>query len=258
MRNIVESMVVAFGMFSKIPIPKIEWNKKNMRYMFVFFPLIGVLIGGVAFLWFYFCRQFNVAPLMYSGVAFLLPVLITGGIHIDGFVDSCDAICSYGDRQKRLEILSDPHVGAFGMIYLLAYGLVSIGVWSQIYFTKTSVLMFFLPFVLSRTVGALLSKVEKSAKEQGLMVTFKNKEEKDFSVFFLIFWLVLCLGAMCYCNLYYALFQIVSILLFLFVFRRYAHKQFGGFTGDLVGFCIVITEWLSLLGVALGGIFQWF
>ena len=56
-----------------------------------------------------------------------LPVLITGGIHMDGFLDTMDGVCSYGDREKKLEILKDPHLGAFAVIYTFAYMLLYAG-----------------------------------------------------------------------------------------------------------------------------------
>ncbi len=51
----------------------------------------------------------------------LIPVWITGGIHLDGYADTCDALSSYGDREKKLEILKDPHCGAFAVIRLCSY-----------------------------------------------------------------------------------------------------------------------------------------
>ena len=53
----------------------------------------------------------------------IIPILITGGFHIDGFMDTQDAINSYKPREKKLEILKDPHIGAFAVISLLAYSI---------------------------------------------------------------------------------------------------------------------------------------
>lgn len=44
-----------------------------------------------------------------------MPLLVTGGIHIDGFSDTMDALSSHAERQKKLEIMDDPHIGAFGV-----------------------------------------------------------------------------------------------------------------------------------------------
>ena len=50
-----------------------------------------------------------------------LPVLVSGGIHTDGFIDTVDALSSYGDKEKKLEILKDPHTGAFAIIGAIMY-----------------------------------------------------------------------------------------------------------------------------------------
>ena len=43
---VLQTIAVAFAMFSAIPVPQFEWNEKNMRYAMCAFPLIGVVIGA--------------------------------------------------------------------------------------------------------------------------------------------------------------------------------------------------------------------
>ena len=71
---------------------------------------------GVVCVW----RAAPAGPCQAAGFA-LIPVWITGGIHLDGYADTCDALSSYGDREKKLEILKDPHCGAFAVIRLCSY-----------------------------------------------------------------------------------------------------------------------------------------
>ena len=104
-------------MFSAVPVPQFEWNEKNMRYAMCAFPLIGLVIGGLWSL----CGALPLPALVKAGGFCLLPVWVTGGIHLDGYADTCDALSSYGDREKKLEILKDPHCGAFAVIRLCSY-----------------------------------------------------------------------------------------------------------------------------------------
>ncbi len=61
-------------------------------------------------------------PVLARAAGFcLIPVWVTGGIHLDGYADTCDALSSYGDTAKKLEILKDPHCGAFAVIRLCSY-----------------------------------------------------------------------------------------------------------------------------------------
>ncbi|MFR9066760.1 MAG: adenosylcobinamide-GDP ribazoletransferase [Faecalibacterium prausnitzii] len=76
-------------------------ERKNMRYALCAFPLVGLLCGV---LW-CVCGVLPLpAPARAAGFC-LVPVWVTGGIHLDGYADTCDALASYGDREKKLEIL---------------------------------------------------------------------------------------------------------------------------------------------------------
>ena len=114
---VLQTIAVAFAMFSAIPVPQFDWNEKNMRYAMCAFPLIGAVCGA---LW-YLCGALPLPALVRAGGFCLIPVWVTGGIHLDGYADTCDALSSYGDRTKKLEILKDPHCGAFAVIRLCSY-----------------------------------------------------------------------------------------------------------------------------------------
>ena len=114
---VLQTIAVAFAMFSAVPVPQFGWNEKNMRYALCAFPLVGLLCGV---LW-CVCGVLPLpAPARAAGFC-LVPVWVTGGIHLDGYADTCDALASYGDREKKLEILKDPHCGAFAVIRLCSY-----------------------------------------------------------------------------------------------------------------------------------------
>ena len=114
---VLQTVAVAFAMFSAVPVPQFNWTEKNMRYAMCAFPLIGVVIG---LLWF-LCGVLPLPGAARAAGFCLIPVWVTGGIHLDGYADTCDALSSYGDREKKLEILKDPHCGAFAVIRLCSY-----------------------------------------------------------------------------------------------------------------------------------------
>lgn len=122
--SVIKSLVIAFSMYSKIPMPHLELEEKDMRYVMGFFPLAGLVIGAVIYGWVYISGLLNVPDISRTLVLVVIPVLITGGIHIDGYMDTSDALNSYGDREKKLDILKDSHIGAFAVIRLLMYSAV--------------------------------------------------------------------------------------------------------------------------------------
>ena len=74
MKNIWSGLLVAFSLYSAIPVPQVQWEKKTMRWALSFLPLIGVLIGGAEWLWYCFCVHFGAAELFYAVGAALLPL----------------------------------------------------------------------------------------------------------------------------------------------------------------------------------------
>ena len=117
--SVIKSLILAFSMYSRIPVPHVWIEEKDMKYTFGFFPLVGVVIGALFSGWLIFARKFCIGTITSMCVSGVFLLLITGGIHIDGYMDTMDAVHSYGDREKKLEILKDSHIGAFAVIMLV-------------------------------------------------------------------------------------------------------------------------------------------
>ena len=121
MKKFYHSFLIAFSMYSKIPMPQCEWNEENMAYAMCFFPWIGVAIGGVTWLWGTFGTYLGLSSAFYTVILTLIPWFLTGGIHLDGLLDTADAMSSWQERERRLEILKDSNSGAFAVITCAVY-----------------------------------------------------------------------------------------------------------------------------------------
>lgn len=66
--SLLRSFCIAFGMYSKIPMPKFEWNPKDMRYTMCFFPLVSIPIALLVLLWFYFCQWLHIHSFLFACV----------------------------------------------------------------------------------------------------------------------------------------------------------------------------------------------
>ena len=119
-------------MYSRIPMPRMDWTEERMRYALCFFPLIGAVIGAVEIATFALCEILGAGVLFRTCLLTAVPLLITGGIHMDGYLDVTDARHSYGEREKKLAILKDPHTGAFAIIGLGLYLLLYAGAVSEL------------------------------------------------------------------------------------------------------------------------------
>ena len=112
--KLLKAMVIAFSIYSKIPVPQFEWKEEDMEYMMCFFPWIGGVIGLFFFGWAVLCEKFAVGNVCYALIGAAIPLMISGGFHVDGYMDTMDAFHSYQSREKKLEILKDSHMCVCG------------------------------------------------------------------------------------------------------------------------------------------------
>ena len=247
---VLQTIAVAFAMFSALPVPQFEWNQKNMRYALCAFPLIGLVIGGLWCL----CGALPLPALAKAAGFCLVPVWVTGGIHLDGYADTCDALSSYGDREKKLEILKDPHCGAFAVIRLCSYFVAYFALCACVEFTPRVGLLWVLALVLERALSGLAVAAFPLAKNTGLAHTFATAADRTAVRNVLA--VVSALLGVCLLLLGGWALALAAILVFI---RYYvvSKKQFGGITGDLAGWFLQKAElWMlaALCACQWGGL----
>ena len=247
---LLNAMIIAIAMYSKIPMPRGDWNEKNMRYAMCFFPLVGVIIGVLEIVAGNLITVWKgEGTFFYAVVLTLIPVFITGGIHLDGFADTMDAKSSYGDREKKLEILKDPHTGAFAIISLCCYFLLCGGIFSEMRTERLFAAA--LVFVFSRSLSGISVVTFPAAKNSGLLRTFQDGAQKRNVRIVLIFWLLAAgVGFYLTAGLCGGAAAAVGLAVF-FYYYQFSRKQFGGITGDLAGYFLQLCELFMLAVLAL-------
>lgn len=179
-----------FYVFADTDAPAQSGKKIACAMCFCFFPLIGLVIGILETGWFWIARQLEISSLLYVSVAVVLPILVTGGIHLDGYMDTCDALFSYGDREKKLEIMKDSHTGAFAVIYCGVYLLLSAGFYSGLYQSGSwiHIAVVGIGYLLSRTICGLATVWLPCAKNSGLAHMFQNNADRKTAKIALTIW----------------------------------------------------------------------
>jgi adenosylcobinamide-GDP ribazoletransferase len=105
----------AFSFLTAIPA-HVDPRERKPGWIFTYFPLVGLLIGGILFL------GADLRPFPHDLNAFMLLfmwVALTGGLHLDGFADSCDGLLATTTPERRLEIMKDPRAGSWAVIGLI-------------------------------------------------------------------------------------------------------------------------------------------
>ncbi len=248
--SLLKSLIIAFSTYSKIPMPRVEWNEKNMKYSLIFFPFIGVVIGGLLCGWWWLSNAFGFGSFLRSAIALSIPVLVSGGIHLDGFADTVDALSSYQSRERKLEILKDPHTGAFAVIGLSMYFILYFGALTELKSLK-AYLLISLGFILSRAFSGLALVLLRSAKKEGLLYAFSSAAHRKITGILLGVIILACAGAMVYVDGKGGIALLLIAVLVFGYYRRVSYRQFGGITGDLAGFFLQVCELAMAAGVAV-------
>lgn len=249
--RVIRSVCIAFSTYSRIPTPQVEWSEENRKYSMCFFPLIGLVIGLLTWGWLCLCDALYIGPMLTGAVGALLPILVTGGIHMDGLMDTSDALASWQSRERRLEILKDSHVGAFAVLACAGYLLLHAAILSEA--TAASGAMLCGVYVLSRALSAWAMAAFKSARPQGMLDAFAQAAHRRLVTISCIVYAALCAALWMLCSPVIGLCCLAAAALCVWHYRHMAYKQFGGVTGDLAGYFLQVTELTLTAVIVLGG-----
>ncbi|MGN0600902.1 MAG: adenosylcobinamide-GDP ribazoletransferase [Oscillospiraceae bacterium] len=249
--RILKSLASAFLMYSRIPMPQVEWKEENRRYALCFFPIVGAVSGAIFLLWKYICGLFGIGSLADGAVSALIPLLVTGGIHMDGFCDVTDAKASCADREGKLKIMSDPHIGSFAAMWLCAYLILQTAMLAEIKNFGTAVIVA-CGYVLSRSLSGLAAVTFQSAKKEGELQSFAKPAHKKVTIAVLLVFTAVLAAAMLCADLISGGLALAGAAGAFIYYRISAYKNFGGITGDLAGWFLQICEMAVLILAVVG------
>ena len=251
-----ESFIIAFSMYSRIPMPRTEWTEAGMQYALCFFPAIGIVIGAVVCVFMWIAQQVRLGEIAVCCIGTAIPLLITGGIHMDGFLDTTDAHSSFADREKKLEILKDPNTGAFAVIGYGVYLLLYLSAWSELKIVAFPAVGAI--YVMTRALSGWSVVGFPKARKNGLASTFAMGARDRTVKQTMIQWWILAMAFLVYFAgwLPAVLMAGAELLVFRHYYRMAVH-EFGGMTGDLAGHFLQSAELVMYLVVAGYGLLVW-
>lgn len=248
---LLRSLIQAFSTYSAIPAPETKWDEDSMKYALAFFPLVGAVIGAAEYGAYLLLVYLNSGALLTAAVLTALPLLLTGGIHMDGFLDACDALHSWRDREEKLRIMKDPHAGAFAVISCGIYLILYLGGASEAGLLEMRV--FCASFGLTRALSAAAALTIPKARTGGMLRAETDASDKK------------ALYAVLPEGLLFAALMLLAdparggaalgaaAAAFCF-YRRTALRTFGGTTGDLAGWFVQLAELAVLLTAVCCGL----
>lgn len=235
MQTLIQSFIFTLSTFTRIPISFKEYKPDTFKYVFIFFPIIGIIISSLMYL---ILSQITLPIYLVSIIFIVLNIIITGGIHLDGYLDTCDAIYSYQSKENKLRIIKDPTIGAFGLIHLITIILVQF-VFLNIALINNQLFLVCMVFIYSRSFSNLFISYSSIQENDMLELTYHLPYQK--------YYLVLSLIIITMTSFIINDYLIVSIcVLFTIYIKHILKKHFDNLCGDHCGYYIVCLETILL------------
>ena len=241
MKDWICGFFMAWGMFLALPCPLKIWNEKARSKMLCCLPFVGLAVGGVWVLAAYLARFL---PATVGGLLLAAaPWLATGFLHLDGFMDVCDAVLSRRDLPERRRILKDSHCGAFAVIGMV---LLACAQWSV---AMANPMVPLLPLLLipvaSRACAALaVLTLRPMESSQYAAMSGKKAPYTAFAALVLAAAVTVPLAV-------WGSFAPLAAAAGYGAALWYAYRQLGGMSGDVSGFALTLGELCGLAVLTL-------
>lgn len=240
-----KALILGLQFLTRLPINiRIDFDKKILAKTPIFFPLIGMIIGGIAAFVYYLLSFFN-KDIAALGTVLSL-VVITGGLHTDGLSDTCDGFFSSRPREKVLEIMKDSRVGTFGVIAIV-FDILFKYILLRNMETRVAMTALILSCAIGRTMIVMLISFGKSARPGGMGEIFMSKNSKNY--FALAMLILLIIGGII--GRYAFLIGLFAAVIFSLLFMKYSYNVIGGVTGDVYGADCEISEIVVMMAFFL-------
>lgn len=220
-----------------------DMDTDKLGYSSLYFSLVGAFLGFALI-----AVNKILSPLVPAGLLSLVLVFIliilSGGMHIDGLADSCDALFSSKFKEQMLAIMHEVHKGTFGVLGIIAIVLFKVELLSLIP-AQDMALSLLLMTVLSRYSMSLAIAFFPYARGSGKAKVFFEK--KDIKIFLFSTMITLSILAIIprFINII-ILFLVVFLTFFLSLF---VNRRLGGLTGDILGALSELNEVVVLLSI---------
>lgn len=236
----MRGFLIALTFLTRIPIPAPkDVSPGEFKQSQHYYPLVGLLIGFMLFGINLLIHRYY-PPIVVGAILLVCEIWLTGGIHLDGFMDSMDGLLSARTPERMLEIMKDSRVGAHASITLTSLLLLKFSLLSSLLAYNTNILLIF-PMI-SRWAFLLGIIGFPYARAEGLGQGFH--ENSRWFIFILEGILTLTISIW-FCG-YVGIIAAFTALVFVSLFSWKVSRLLGGLTGDIYGATIELTEVVSL------------
>lgn len=249
----IKSLLLAFQFFTRIPIPMlIDFEGDTLKRGTLYLPFIGAVLGGLLYL-FGLSVIYIFPPMIAASLTLCFCVYLTGGLHLDGLLDTADGVYSQRTGSEMLRIITDSRIGAFGAIVGILMLLLKFSLFYALFDKNLFSGLIILPMIWSRFVLIITIITQPYySEEDGIGGLYAGMTQIHIYITFALalslsglVWLISPVTFFNYASLICAM--LASNLLVMYLVARQLKKQLGGLTGDNYGAINELCEIASLL-----------
>ncbi|MCR1952346.1 MULTISPECIES: adenosylcobinamide-GDP ribazoletransferase [unclassified Clostridium] len=250
MIKLINAFIMALSMFTILPMPYKKWDDNGVKHMMKLYPLVGLVVGLIHYTVYKIVSIFNISTILTAAITMITPFIITGMLHLDGYMDVCDALLSRRDQKEKVRILKDPNTGAFAVISLAILFIIDFSAIYTLVDKKENIIGLIIIPIISRSLMGLMLLKKESMKESSLGSYFKKGTGK---IDILVLYLFLLITSLSFIYFIGAKGLIVSLAMIIsaIISVNKSSKELGGMSGDSAGYGLVISELIGILCLAI-------
>lgn len=229
----MKSLILALQFLTRIPIRtgKMEVNDQDFGSSQKAFIFVALIMGGLVTSLF-FLLQNRIPDLILGFILLAFEIIISGGLLLDGFMDTCDGLFSSRPREQAMEIMRDSRVGAYSVTFVILLFLSKFAVYSSLSLLKAPYLITFFAPVAGMWFLLFVINYFPYARQAGVGKFFKD--QASFTVFFintLIIFVFFVLSS----NMEYLMLALAGTFFISFLIAAKINSFLEGHTGDTYG-----------------------
>jgi len=251
LKRLFKGFYMSLGMFCAIPLPVNIWDDDCANLMMPCMPVIGILLGALWWGLGELLLFLGLNLLLISAVMTVFPFIITGLLHLDGYMDTNDAILSRRPLEDKLRILKDPHTGAFSVIALVILFILQFpATYSAIANNRGFLILFMIIPVVSRCCSGFAVLTVPVMAQSGYANLFRKNVHMPHRLFIVLLLIITYAVSFIFAHLT-GIIIVFAVVLGYVCAMAYAYKEFKGISGDLAGYAIVISELCGIFALAV-------
>ncbi len=243
MKKLLTGLSMCWGNFCYIPGPK-KWDDEARPYMLAWLPTVGAVMGLIWAVIYLLMSRFGLHSMALAAIMIWLPFILSGFMHVDGYMDVNDAVMSRGTLEKKRAILKDSRCGTFAIVSLIFLVIVEFGFMFASVDKGIDPARLVMIMIMARGFSGFLMATRPPMETSQYITLNRDKKADAFMLAQMAVFLIL--GCIFGADIVKVIITACACIFGTLVSILLAERDLQGMNGDIAGYGIL---WGELLGI---------